>query len=52
MTTVENDDEETALAHYISIWELKDGKLFKGFEISQLADDDALAANSFSQIKV
>ncbi|NIK91876.1 nuclear transport factor 2 family protein [Mangrovimonas sp. CR14] len=52
VTTVENDNEETALAHYISIWELKDGKLFKGFEISQLADDDALAANSFSQIKV
>ncbi|MFL0352547.1 nuclear transport factor 2 family protein [Xanthomarina sp. GH4-25] len=50
--TIENPDEEIPLAHYISIWELKDGKLFKGHQISQLADDDAIQANSFSEIKV
>ncbi|GGG48290.1 nuclear transport factor 2 family protein [Bizionia arctica] len=50
--TIENQDEEIPLVHYITIWEIKDGKLFRGYQISQLADDDAIEANSFSEIKV
>mgnify|MGYP003612953342 CR=1 FL=1 len=50
--TIENEDEETALAHYMCIWQIKDGKLYRGHQISQLADDLAIAANSFSEIKV
>jgi hypothetical protein len=35
--TVENPREEMLLAHFMVIWELKDGKLFRGFQMSQLS---------------
>lgn len=52
--TIENEDEdeEIPLAHNICIWQIKDGKLFRGYQISQLADDYAIESNSFSEIKV
>lgn len=50
--TIENPDEEQPLAHYITIWEVKDGKLFNCHEISQLADASAPSIKSFSEIKV
>ena len=50
--TIENTEEEIPLAHYITIWEIKDGKLYHGYEISQPADDSVLSLNSFSEIKV
>jgi len=50
--TIENEDEETPLAHYICIWQVKDGKLFKGHQISLLANETAIQSNSFSEIKV
>jgi len=50
--TIENPSKEVPLAHYITIWEVKDGKLFLGHEISQLADDSVVSLNSFSKIKV
>ena len=34
--TIENPREEILLANFITIWELKDNKLYKGFQISQL----------------
>lgn len=37
--TIENPDEEIPLAHFIAIWELKDNKLYKGVQISQLGED-------------
>ena len=37
--TIENPDEEMPLAHFIAIWELKDGKLYKGVQISQLGEE-------------
>ncbi len=46
---IENPDEEQPLAHFISIWEVKKGKLFKGYEISQLADEDPASLKSFSK---
>lgn len=49
---IENPDEEIPLAHFITIWEVKDQKLFRGFEISQLADDSSKSLKSFTQIKV
>ncbi|MGA9638643.1 nuclear transport factor 2 family protein [Flavobacterium sp.] len=33
--TIENPREEMLLAHFMVIWELKDNKLFRGFQISQ-----------------
>lgn len=35
--TVENPREEMLLAHFFAIWELKDGKLFRGYQMSQLS---------------
>jgi len=37
--TIENPDEEVPLAHFMAIWELKDNKLYKGVQISQLGED-------------
>lgn len=39
VTTIENPEEEMPLAHFIAMWELKDGKLFKGVQISQLGEE-------------
>ncbi|MEL4308423.1 nuclear transport factor 2 family protein [Joostella sp. CR20] len=49
--TIENPDEEQPLVHFITIWEFKDEKLYKGYEISQLADDNQVSLNSFMSIK-
>jgi predicted SnoaL-like aldol condensation-catalyzing enzyme len=34
--TIENPREEMLIAHAIVIWEIKDGKLFRGYQISQV----------------
>jgi len=34
--TVENPREEMLLAHFMVIWELKNNKLFRGYQMSQL----------------
>ena len=36
--TIEDPDKEEAIAHFISIWELKDDKLYRGYQISQQGD--------------
>jgi hypothetical protein len=51
-TTIEQPDQEEALAHFISIWEVKDGKLYRGYEISQLADDSSDSLNSYAEINI
>lgn len=45
--TIENPDEELPMAHFMAIWEIKDGKLHKGYQISQLADDSNENLRSF-----
>jgi hypothetical protein len=45
--TVENPEEEIPLAHFIAIWEIKDGKMFKGYQISQAADETPENLSSF-----
>lgn len=35
--TIENPREEMLLAHFIVIWEVKDGQLFRGYQMSQLS---------------
>ena len=40
--TIEDPDNEIALAHFIAIWEIKDDKLFRCYEISQLYDEKTL----------
>ena len=34
--TIENPREEMLLAHFMVIWELKDNKLYRGYQMSQL----------------
>ena len=48
--TVENPDEELPMAHFIAIWEIKEGKMFKGHQISQQADDSPENLDSFLPI--
>lgn len=45
--TIENPEEELPMAHFIAVWEMKDGKLYKGHQISQQADDSPENLNSF-----
>lgn len=40
--TIEQPNEEILLAHFIAIWEVKDDKLYRCYELSQLADDKTL----------
>lgn len=37
--TIENPDEEMPLAHFVAIWEVKDDKLYRGVQISQLGEE-------------
>lgn len=39
VATFENPDEEMVLATYFVLWELKEGKLFRGYQLSQLIID-------------
>jgi predicted SnoaL-like aldol condensation-catalyzing enzyme len=34
--TIENPREEMLLAHFMVIWEIKDNKLYRGYQMSQL----------------
>lgn len=35
--TIENPREDILLAHFFVVWEVKDGKLFRGYQMSQLS---------------
>jgi hypothetical protein len=35
--TIENPREEMLLAHFMMIWEIKDDKLYRGFQMSQVS---------------
>lgn len=51
--TIENQDTETIIAHFATIWEVKDGKLYRGFEISQQADEnDFVSMASYAKRKI
>ena len=52
VTSIEKPEDEEPLAHFISIWEVKNVQLYRGHEISQLADENSQNLNSFSEIKV
>ncbi|WP_047546271.1 nuclear transport factor 2 family protein [Psychroserpens sp. Hel_I_66] len=52
VTAIERPEKEDPLAHFITIWETKDGKLYKGFEISQQVDNSSESLNSYAEIKI
>ncbi|MBW2962768.1 nuclear transport factor 2 family protein [Mesonia aestuariivivens] len=47
VNTIEDPDEEGALAHFICIWEVKNNKLHEGHLISQPGDDSEENIASF-----
>ncbi|EDP69690.1 hypothetical protein FBALC1_09172 [Flavobacteriales bacterium ALC-1] len=51
--TIEHPDSEIVLARYSAIWEVEDNKLYRGYEISQLADEThAKAMDSYAERKI
>ena len=50
--TIENPDEELGIAHFIAIWEVKDGKLFRGYQVSQPVTDKDDTNESYHRVKV
>jgi ketosteroid isomerase-like protein len=50
--TIENPYEELGIAHFITIWEIKDGKLYHGHQISQpvMSMDDS--NGTYDKVKV
>ncbi len=50
--TIENPDEELGIAHFISIWEIKDGKLYRGHQVSQPAMNQDDTNGSYHKVKV
>jgi ketosteroid isomerase-like protein len=43
--TIENPDEELGISHFIAIWEVKDGKLYRGYQVSQPVTDKMIPPN-------
>lgn len=52
ITTMENPDEELGISHFIGIWEVKDGKMYRGHVISQPVTDLDDTNESYHQVKV
>ncbi|MEL6812891.1 MAG: nuclear transport factor 2 family protein [Bacteroidota bacterium] len=50
--TMENPDEELGIAHFIAIWEVKDAKLFRGYQVSQPVTDKDDTTESYHKVKV
>ena len=49
---IENPDEEIGIAHFICIWEVKDEKLYRGYQISQPFKDKDEEDNSYEEVKL
>ena len=48
--TIENPELEQILAHFSTIWEVKNGKLYRGYEISHQADEnDSMSIKSYTE---
>jgi len=52
ITTMENPDEELGISHFIGIWQVKDGKMYRGHVISQPVTDLDDTNESYHQVKV
>ena len=50
---IEDPESEVIVAHFSAIWEVKDDKLYRGYEISHLADEsDVKSMKSYKEIKI
>lgn len=48
--TIENPREELPMGHFIAIWEIKDEKMYRGYQMSQPADDSPENLSSYLSI--
>jgi hypothetical protein len=51
VVTFDDPEDEISLAHFISIWEVKDDLLYKCHEMSHLADEVAIENNAYLAMK-
>ncbi|MGY0392447.1 nuclear transport factor 2 family protein [Bizionia sp. KMM 8389] len=51
-STIESDDTEIPIAHYISIFHIKADKIYRGYEISQPANKETLDFDDDSENKI
>lgn len=52
VTTIENSNEEIPIAHFVAIWEIKDGLMYKGYQMSLSAEEDPKAMISYRGINL
>lgn len=52
ITTIENPNEEVPVAHFVAIWELKDGLMYRGYQMSQPAEEAPEAMISYRGINL
>ncbi len=50
--TIENPEEELGIAHFIAIWEIKDDKMYRGYQVSQPVTDNDDTQESYHKVKV
>lgn len=50
--TKENPDEELGIAHFIAIFEVKDEKIFRGYQVSQPVTDRDDTTESYHRVKI
>ena len=50
--TIENPDEELGIAHFMVIWEVKDDKLYRGYQVSQPVTEKDDTTESYHRVKV
>ena len=50
--TIENPDEELGISHFIAIWEIKDQKMYRGYQVSQPVTDKDDTQESYHKVKV
>lgn len=52
ISTIENPTEETPVAHFVAIWEIKEGLMYKGYQMSQPAEETPEAMVSYRVINL
>jgi len=50
--TIENPEEELGISHFIAIWEIKDDKMYRGYQVSQPVTDLDDTTESYHKVKV
>lgn len=52
VSTIENPNEEMPVAHFMAIWQIKDGLMYRGYQMSQPAEEDQEAMISYQGVNL